>query len=59
MIQSKEKRLHIRASTEQLERLVLASELLETSMSEFVRQTIDEKLEKLAKRYPELVKRAA
>lgn len=59
MIQNKDTRLHIRTSTEQLNRLARASELLEIPTSEFVRRLIDEKLAKLAKRFPELEKRAA
>jgi hypothetical protein len=59
MLQNKDTRLHIRTSTEQLRRLARASELLDMPTSELVRRLIDEKLEKLSKRYPELEKEAA
>lgn len=59
MIPNKDTRLHIRTSTEQLQRLMRASELLEMPTSELVRRLIDEKLKQLARRYPELEKRAA
>lgn len=59
MIPNKDTRLHIRTTADQVERLGKASEILETPASEIVRKAIEEKLSKLAKRYPELAKQAA
>jgi hypothetical protein len=41
-----------------MERLERAAEILEVPASEFVRKAIEEKLSKLARRYPELAKAA-
>jgi len=50
----KDTRLYIRASGDHKERLNKASEILDTPASQIVREAIDEKLSKLAKRHPEL-----
>jgi uncharacterized protein (DUF1778 family) len=58
VMRKKDTRLHLRASSEQMERLERAAEILEVPASEFVRKAIEEKLSKLARRYPELAKAA-
>jgi hypothetical protein len=59
MIKTKDTRLpSVRTSSEQVQRLVRAAEILDTKTSDLVRKAIEEKLTKLAKRYPELAKAA-
>jgi len=50
----KDTRLYMRASSELRERLDKASEVLDTPASQIIREAIDEKLAKLAKRHPAL-----
>jgi predicted DNA-binding protein len=57
-MKKKDTRLHIRASSEQMERLEKAAEILEVPAAELVRRAIEDKLSRLAKRYPELAKAA-
>jgi len=57
-MKKKDKTLQIRASSEQVNRLEKAAEILDVPASEVVRKAIDEKLSKLARRYPELAKAA-
>jgi predicted DNA-binding protein len=57
-MRKKDKTLQIRASSEQMARLEKASEILDIPASEIVRKAIDERLSRLARRYPELAKAA-
>jgi uncharacterized protein (DUF1778 family) len=57
-MKNKDTRLELRATSEQVERLTKAAEILEMPASEFVRRAVEEKLSKLARRYPELAKAA-
>jgi uncharacterized protein (DUF1778 family) len=57
-MKNKDARLELRASTDQVERLTKAAELTEMTASEFVRRAVEEKISKLARRYPELAKAA-
>lgn len=54
----KDTRLNIRNNSDQMERLQKAADILEMPVSDFVRRAIEEKLEKLSRRYPELAKAA-
>jgi uncharacterized protein (DUF1778 family) len=57
-MKKKDTRLHLRASSEQVSRIEKAAEILEIPSSEFVRKAVEEKLARLARRYPELAKAA-
>jgi uncharacterized protein (DUF1778 family) len=57
-MKKKNTRLQVRASKEQVGRIEKAADLLEMPASEFVRRAVEEKLSKLARRYPELAKAA-
>lgn len=59
MATTKDTRIHIRASSDQVKRLAKAAELLDMTDSDLIRKAIDEKLEKLSRRYPELQREAA
>jgi predicted DNA-binding protein len=50
----KDARIHIRASSELAERLSQASELADVPASQLIREAVDEKLDKLSKRFPAL-----
>jgi predicted DNA-binding protein len=50
----KDKLLNFRVSEEFSERLNKASEILDIPYSQIVREAVNEKLERLAKRHPEL-----
>lgn len=57
-MKKKDTRIYIRATSEQIDRLQKAADLLEMPASDIVRRALEEKLTKLSKRYPELAKAA-
>jgi len=60
MIQIKDTRLpSVRLTQEELDRLLKAAELAGARPSDFIRKALEEKVNRLASRYPELVRDAA
>jgi predicted DNA-binding protein len=49
----KDTRLHLRASADLVERLKLASSITDKPTSQIMREAVNEKLTRLAKKYPQ------
>lgn len=57
-IQRKDTTLQVRASSEQVERLKRAADILSIPASDLVRRALDRELNKIARRFPEIAKAA-
>lgn len=58
-MKKKNNRLNLRIPDDQMERLNKAAEVLDTTISDFARRLFDKEMDRLAKRYPELARKAA